>query len=150
MKKSDVIVRVCFIVIVLIIIFSWGYHIKTKNKENEDWLESVDIQFSGKIIQKTKVRRMARKICIVCIQIDYSNVDSILLYNKSLYKYLKIENNIATMVIPVEGYNIDSVSVNINNNRMERYYKKGILETEYPLSLSSAYATEQDLQICSQ
>lgn len=150
MKKNDVIIKICFIVLVLVIIFSWGYGIKTKNREKKDWIESVDVQFSGKIIQKTKIRRMAREICIVCIQIDYSNVDSILLYNKSQYQYLKIENNIATMVIPVEDYDIDSVSVNINNNRMKKYYKKGILEEEYPLSFSSAYATEQDLQICSQ
>ena len=27
------------------------------------------------------------------IQIDYANVDSILLYDKNLYQYLKIENN---------------------------------------------------------
>ena len=150
MKKSDVTVRVCFIILVFVIIFSWSYGIKTKNREEKELIKSVDVQFSGKIIQKTKVTRMAREICIVCIQIDYANVDSILLYDKNLYQYLKIENNIATMVISVGDYNIDSVSVNINNNRIKKYFKKGILEAEYPLFFDSAYATEQDLQICEQ
>ena len=54
------------------------------------------------------------------------------------------------MVISVGDYNIDSVSVNINNNRIKKYFKKGILEAEYPLFFDSAYATEQDLQICEQ
>ncbi len=147
-KKLNRRIKLGFVIIILLIITTRLYFTIHNNQKNEEWINNIKIEFSGKIINKQEVTRGGRRIVIICVKIDYSNTDSIVLQSKDKFRYLKISDKIATMVIPAELYEIDSVALNIKNNRIERYYKNGILEVEYPLSLNSAYATEKDLQIC--
>lgn len=147
-KKLDRRVKIGFVIIVVLIITTRLYFTIRYNQRTEEWINDIRVEFSGKIINKKEVTRGGRKIVIVCIKTNYSNTDSIVLQSNDKFRYLKISDKIATMVIPDELYEVDSVALNINNNRIERYYKNGVLEVEYPLSLNCAYATEKDLQMC--
>lgn len=87
---------------------------------------------------------------MICVKIDTANLDSIKILNEKYYIFLRIENGIASFSIPSSYRNLDSVSVNMNNNRKEQFYEKGHLLGEYPLSFSYAYLREKKLEHCFQ
>lgn len=80
-------------------------------------------------------------ICLIVILIVY-------IYDTQYYIAVKIKDRIATFVLPYDAYDADSVEININNNRIEKYFKDGVLLTERPISFESAYIAESDLKTC--
>lgn len=118
------------------------------NNNRKEWLNTVEVQFSGKIVETREVMRKGRITYINCVKIDYSNVDSIMITNKKYYVFLKIKDGFTTLVLPENIMEGDSVVINMNNDRKERYYRNGILIDEFPLSLSRGYATDEDMEIC--
>ena len=145
-KGQDRFAIIGFIIIMIIILLVTSYFTTQNNKKRGEWINNVTVEFSGKIIDKRNITRGGRQRTIVCIKVDYSNTDSIVLQSDDQYEYLKISNKIATMVIPPEYYEIDSIALNVNNNRTVEYYKDGALVIDYPLSLNCAYVTEEDLK----
>lgn len=137
-------------IISAIVLFTGGtFFAKKVNKDRKEWIkDNITVQFHGRIISKKAVNRGGRDITIGCIKVNYSNTDSIIIQNKRDYIYLKIQDSIATFVLNFPCEQADSVSINMENNRVERYYKNGELFVEYPLSLRSAYATDEDLKFC--
>ena len=150
LSKTKVISVFSFVIISLIIISYFLFLVvDLANNNREKWIdENVNVQLCGTIINKKAVTRWGRDITISCIKINYSNTDSLTIYRKSDYIYLKIKNNIATMVLYLSYKDADSVSINMENNRLEKYYKNGKLIAEYPLSLDCAYASDEDLEMC--
>lgn len=108
----------------------------------------INIELSGRIISKEEKRRWGRERIICCVDMSYSNIDSIYIYDTQYYIAVKIKDKIATFVLPYDAYDADSVEININNNRIEKYFKDGILLTERPISFESAYIAERDLKTC--
>lgn len=148
MKDFKVNLLVFFVGIVLLFIIS-NIIINDINKNKLKYIDTIDIQCSGKIIHKEYITRSSREIIVCCIKVHYSNVDSITIFDNNHYTFFRIKNNIATKLLSYNVEEADSVSININNDRKERYFKNGILLEEYPLSLGSGYATYDDLiNIC--
>lgn len=74
-----------------------------------------DIEFSGKIDSIIKIRRGGRTYGLMCIDLDYSNVESFYRFDK--YTTLKIKNNKAIMPIgPLGDINNRIVNFKLNAN----------------------------------
>lgn len=119
-----------------------------KNKKRQEELNKVDIQFTGTIIKKKEIRRSGRTSVAACIDLNYTNMQLYSFLKEKQYIYCRVENNIASIVIPSTYFRTDSVAINMNNNRLEQYYCKGELIAEFPLSLSYAYLKVEDLNKC--
>jgi hypothetical protein len=146
--KKYIIVIIVFIFLG-IMIFCLLLNFNGKRKKNKDeFLNEINIEFCGRIINKEKKLRWGKEKIICCIDVAYSNVDSAYIYNTQYYIALKIKNKIATFVLPFTANNADSIAINIGNDRMERYYKDNILILESPIDFDSAYIAEDDLNIC--
>lgn len=108
--------------------------------------EKFKIQFKGKIIKSKETQRLY----MICVKLDYSNVDSFYSLDESLG--LKIKNGIAVMTASstlVEEDRVDYVEVNMNNDGKEKFYSKGkLVETYDTLFLGGGGLTEDDMNVC--
>lgn len=151
MLKKNIKQRKYILLFFLIILIFYAVAITIESVDNnnrKEWLNTVEVQFSGKIVETRKVMRQGRITYINCVKIDYSNVDSIMITNKKYHVFLKIKDGFTTLVLPENIMEGDSVVINMNNDRKERFYRNGILIDEFPLSLSRGYATDKDMEIC--
>lgn len=148
MDKKEKRILLVFFCFVCCLFVGGFFYSKQGRKEIEVWLESVQVQFTGKVISKHSIIRGGRGITICCYQVTYANMDSVTYYNKELYQFLHIKDSVVTYVIFESSENTDSIAFNMKNDRFIRLFRKGILIEEYPLSLNCAYANEDDLKIC--
>jgi hypothetical protein len=120
-------------------------------EDNQSWYREhlANIQFRGKIIKATQIKRDGRYHDIACIQLAYCSVDSCYFYVPEV-AFLKIKNGMAVMPITTgdSNGNIDSVEVNIGNSGEERLYKEGQLKETYNISIPTAGLMEEDLKFC--
>lgn len=136
-------------VIIMTLIYCGTYIYSSKSKANRDrFMETIDVQFCGKVINKQNITRWGREVTLICVKIDTANIDSIKIFNKRFYTFLRIEKGIASIVIPSVDSDLDSVAINMQNNRKEQFFVDGQLLKEYLLSFSYAYLNEQDLESC--
>lgn len=145
-KKYSILLFIVFSSLMLTVAFKLQ---KKSNSERQQYLDTINIQFTGTVINKKEITRRERPNIIICVDLSHSNTQHYSILNEKHYIFCEINNGIASFVIPKEYESVDSVSINMDNNRLQRYYYKGELLTEYPLSFSYAYLTLEDLQWCS-
>ena len=124
--------RMIFAAVVIISLFFIMVIFAYKNTQNKIKKIAIhteevygDIEFSGKVDSIIEIRRGGRTYGLMCIDLDYSNVDSFYRYDK--YTTLKIKNNKAIIPTgPLGDINNDTVNYkikskyiqfNIDNNR---------------------------------
>src|SRR5690554_7615247 len=91
-----------------------------------------DIEFSGKVDSIIEIRRGGRTYGLMCVDLDYSSVDSF--YNYDKYTTLKIKNNKVVLPIGFIGSYSDKsiefilkatyVKVNMNQNQQYIFYNR--------------------------
>lgn len=149
-RKKYIILLFTLFIVSSSLMFIIAFKIRNKNiNERHQCLDSINIEFTGTVISKKEITRDHRPKIIICVDLSYSNTQYYSILNEKHYIFCKIDNGIASFVIPRIYERVDSVSVNMNNDRLQRYYYKGELLTEYPLSFSYSYLTIEDLQWCS-
>ena len=139
-----------------------GY--KEANKkiaEYEKHIEEVygNIQFKGKVLKVCRIPRWGRVYGIMCIKLDYTNVDKFYRFNNM--SCLKINDNIATFptnFIGDEGYdnertnavvNASYIEVNLNNSRQMIFIDSlGNKFSQKFLDYGSGNLIESDLNRC--
>ncbi|MBK5722311.1 hypothetical protein JGH11_15660 [Dysgonomonas sp. Marseille-P4677] len=119
--------------------------------------QKLNINFGMKLISSFQVELLVKKkkavgagkeLSVVLISPIAMLIIYIYIYDTQYYTAIKIKDRIATFVLPYDAYEVDSVAININNNRIEKYFKDGVLLTERPISFESAYIAESDLKTC--
>jgi len=118
MSKTKIISAVSIICTLLIIMVIYTYR-NTQNKIKRIAIHTEkiygDIEFYGKIDSIIKIRRGGRTYGLMCIELDYSNVESFYRFDK--YTTLKIKNNKAIMPIgPLGDINNRIVDFKLNAN----------------------------------
>ena len=100
--------RLIFASVIIISLFFIMVIFTYKNTQNEIKKIAIhkqeiygDIEFSGKVDSIIEIRRGGRTYGLMCIDLDYSNVDSFYRYDK--YTTLKIKNNKAVLPIGFIG-----------------------------------------------
>lgn len=129
--------RLIFAAVVIISLFFVMVIFAYKNTQNKIKKIAIhteevygDIEFSGKVDSIIEIRRGGRTYGLMCIDLDYSNVDSFYRYDK--YTTLKIKNNKAVLPTGFLGnestenndviFKSSFISVNINQNNKIIYY----------------------------
>src|SRR5690554_4992365 len=124
MSKTKIISAVSIICTLLIIMVIYTYR-NTQNKIKRIAIHTEkiygDIEFYGKIDSIIKIRRGGRTYGLMCIELDYSNVESFYRFDK--YTTLKIKNNKAIMPIGPLGDKNDRIVV-------ESYFRNNNLKEE--------------------
>lgn len=131
--------RMIFAVVIFILLFFILVIISYKNTQKEIKQRAIhkeeiygDIEFSGKVDSIIKIHRGGRTYGLMCLDLDYTNVDSFYRYDK--YTTLKIKNNKAVLPIGFIGSYSDKnikflleatyVKVNMNQNRKYVFYNR--------------------------
>ena len=125
----------------------------------EQHIEEIygDIQFKGKILKIHQIERWGRNYGIMCISLDYTNVDDF--YRFDNITCLKIKNNIATLRTGLIGSGDDErfrailstayIEVNIDNNRQMVFIDSiGNKFTQNYLEYGSNNLIESDMRLC--
>lgn len=98
MSKTKIISAVSIICTLFIIMVIYTY-LNTQNKIKRIAIHTEkvygNIEFSGKVDSIIKIRRGGRTYGLMCIELDYSNVESFYRFDK--YTTLKIKNNKAVL-----------------------------------------------------
>src|SRR5690554_4678329 len=131
--------RLIFAAVVIISLFFVMVIFAYKNTQNKIKKIAIhteevygDIEFSGKVDSIIEIRRGGRTYGLMCIDLDYSSVDSFYKYDK--YTTLKIKNNKAVLPIGFIGSYSDKsiefilkatyVKVNMNQNQQYIFYNR--------------------------
>jgi hypothetical protein len=114
------------------------------------------ISFKGEVLTIHKIPRDGRTYGLMCIKIDYSNIDSFYIFDEQ--SCLKIKDNIVTMPTGAIGNrNSDLVSyilnstyieVNINQNRKIIFYNKKGESYSIELYYPNNNLRESDMTAC--
>lgn len=130
MSKTKIISAVSIICTLLIIMVIYTYR-NTQNKIKRIAIHTEkiygDIEFYGKIDSIIKIRRGGRTYGLMCIELDYSNVESFYRFDK--YTTLKIKNNKAVLPIGFIGehstirseFLFKSIYVTVNKKQNKKY-----------------------------
>ncbi|NDV97348.1 hypothetical protein D0T84_20955 [Dysgonomonas sp. 521] len=149
MKRYKLLFIVFVFIFIMLILFGVFLFITKQNKrEYNHYYGQINVQFFGRILEQKTVSRLGRDRTVICIKLNYSNIDSIRILDEK--HFLRIEKNMASMVIAPEYSNLDSISFNVNNNGMVEYFICGKLLSKHPLSLSLSYSylNINDLENC--
>lgn len=146
-KETKVLLLLLSVITIFIIVIIVSQHFLNRSSEvGKRHAENFKIQFKGQILKSKKTERLY----MICIKLDYTNVDSFYSRDESLG--LKIKDGIAVMTASstlVEEDKVDYVEVNMNNDGKERFYSKGkLVETYDTLFLGGGGLTEKDMNVC--
>ncbi|HEU5052657.1 MAG TPA: hypothetical protein VFT78_06070 [Hanamia sp.] len=139
-----------FLLIIFITVAFLIFYVNKKNDAEDRLRRSVieNIQFKGRIINSTVIDRYGKKYVVWCIKLDYTNTDSIYIFND--LDAVKIKNGIAT--IPGGLYQKDLiptyVEINMNNSLVNRIYYQNGQFREYEMGLGSGGLIEKDMKDC--
>jgi len=148
---------VIFVLLFFILVIITYKYTQEENKQRAIHKEEIygDIEFSGKVDSIIKIHRGGRTYGLMCLDLDYTNVDSFYRYDK--YTTLKIKNNKAVLPIGPLGnvnnemvkfiINSKYVKVNMNQNRKYVYYNRNdsLVENWY---FGNNNLKEEDLLRC--
>jgi hypothetical protein len=128
-------------------------------KDKQD-IETIygNIQFKGEVLKIHKIKRWGRVYGIMCIKLDYSNVDSFYRFDKT--SCLKIKNGIAALptssVSNDEGYdkrvnailNATYIEVNMDTNKQMCVIDSAGTIFYQDLYFRSSNLKEEDMLLC--
>jgi hypothetical protein len=135
---------------IFFLVFQFVSYTNKKNRaEDRDRKSFVEnIQFKGKVIKSTVIDRYGKQYVLLCIKLDYTNTDSIYIFNNLCA--LKIKDGIATM--PGGLYDKDLIAsyveINMNNSSKNKIYYKNGQVGEYEIGLGSGGLIENDMKDC--
>jgi hypothetical protein len=157
-KKQIGILSIIVIIYLFIVVLMYKNN-KQEIAKYKQHTEEVygNIQYKGKVLGVYKIKRWGRTYGIMCIKLDYANIDSFYKFNKM--SCLKIENEIAT--IPTGSLsdeddkrvkailNATYVEVNINNSKQMVFIDSiGNMYSRDYLYYRSSNLIESDLELC--
>jgi|SRR5690242_4579463 len=143
--RIGILLLIMFITVAFLI-----FYVNKKNDAEDRLRRSVieNIQFKGRIINSTVIDRYGKKYVVWCIKLDYTNTDSIYIFND--LDAVKIKNGIAT--IPGGLYQKDLiptyVEINMNNSLVNKIYYQNGQVREYEMGLGSGGLIEEDMHDC--
>ncbi|MBS1524498.1 MAG: hypothetical protein JST19_02550 [Bacteroidetes bacterium] len=112
-------------------------------------IEIGKLQFNGKVTGRRIYRYFGKNYYQVCVKLDYSSVDSLVIFND--LDCIRIKNGMATFSA---GYlnkilgPVDSVSANIGNSSKVIFYYKTHAIDSHPLGFDAMGLTKSDLRFC--
>ncbi len=108
----------------------------------------ANIWFKGKVINSNIIDRYGKKYLVLCVALDYTNTDSIYIFNDVCA--LKIKNGMATMPGGLFKQNLIAayVEINMNNSLKNKIYFQNGEVQEYGLGLGSGGLLEKDINSC--
>ena len=106
------------------------------------------IKFKGKVINTAIIKRYGKEYVMLCIKLDYTNIDDFYIFNE--YSGLKIKNGIATMSggVYIENERINYVEINMNNEKKEKFYLKDGSVDVIELLFHKGGLIESDMDLC--
>lgn len=158
MKIVAIIVVICFVLLFLFLVVLGYKNSHKKIAEYKQHTEEVygSIQFKGQVLRIHKIKRGGRVYGIVCIKLDYCNIDSLYIFDKM--SCLKIENGVVTL--PSNSISIEDdrhvrpildavyVEVNMENSKqmvfIDSLGNKFFKDLDYP----NNNLIESDLRLC--
>ncbi|MBO9583459.1 MAG: hypothetical protein J7574_04800 [Flavobacterium sp.] len=149
--------QLLFILIIIIafigVIIISQFYIKEQHKDVfEHTGKNIEkIQFKGAVMDSKIVKHGGRQYGIVCLKLDYSNIDNFYVFNESAC--LKIKDGKAIMSIGFVMQNeakVKYIEVNMHGDKKERYFKEGGEVDEYEMTLASNGIIESDIKFCNE
>ncbi len=160
MRASNKLAIMCSFAVVIfcitvVLMYKNGHQKIAKYKQHTKEVYS-DIQFKGKVLKIHKIERGGRVYGMMCIKLDYANIDSFYRFDKM--SCLKICNSIVSLPtgsISIENdrhvrpiLNATYIEVNMDNSNQRVFIDSSGNRTAQDLYYQSSNLKEVDLQLC--
>ena len=157
--KTVIFLVVCLIVGWCIMVVFGVKKSRKQMLEHKQHTEEIygNIQFKGKVLRIHQIKRGGRNCGIMCVRLDYTNIDSF--YRFDDMSCLKIKNSILTLPtgsLAIEDdervlaiLNADYIEININNSRQMVFIDSiGNKFARDYLYYRSSNLIERDMELC--
>ena len=168
--KKAIISIICFVAVWLVCVIKGCVSVHEQAACYKAHIEEVygDIQFKGEVLRLRKIRRWGRTYGLMCIKLDYTNIDKFywfcdktggLFSSEDKNSCLKIKNGIATFPTGSIGsddwseretaiFNAKYIEVNIDSSRQIVYIDSVGNRYSIPLNFPSNNLIESDMRVC--